>query len=148
MAQVLLIGFGGTGSKIVNQTVADLQRSARRHGTELSFDDGRMAFAVLDTNSNDIKGINKTNTGITNIQICDDKKIREYLNIYKAEGVRRWMPVSRGLLEESITDGCGQMRPKSRLAFRCRRCSQGDRFTIRSYGVLYINYRFRQHPDR
>ena len=117
MAQVLLIGLGGTGSRIVNHVVSDLQKSARRQGKDFSFDDGKMAFAVLDTNSNDIDGITNSNTGIKNIPICDDRKIKAYIKDYKTDGVTDWMPVSRGLLEESMIDGASQMRSKSRLAF-------------------------------
>lgn len=117
MAQVLLIGLGGTGSRIVNGVVSDLQKSAKRQGKNFSFDDGKMAYAVFDTNVNDIKGIDRTNTGITNIPICEDKKIKEYLNIYRSDGVSEWMPVSRELIEETMIDGASQMRSKSRLAF-------------------------------
>lgn len=87
MAQVLLIGLGGTGSRIVNSVVADLQKSARRQGKRFSFDDGKMAYAVFDTNVNDIAGINNTHTGITNIPISKDDKIKEYLKNYKSDGV-------------------------------------------------------------
>lgn len=117
MAQVLLIGLGGTGSRIVNNVVADLKRSARRQGKDFSFDDGKMAFAVLDTNANDVEGITRSNTGITNIPICDDRKIKAYIKDYKSEGVLDWMPLSRGMLEQTMIDGASQMRAKSRLAF-------------------------------
>ena len=69
MAQVLLIGLGGTGSRIVNNVVADLKRSARRQGKDFSFDDGKMAFAVLDTNMNDVGEINRSHTGIKNLNV-------------------------------------------------------------------------------
>ncbi len=116
MAQILLIGLGGTGSRIVNNVVADLQQSAKRQKKNFSFDDGNMSFAVFDTNRNDIEYIDKSNTGITNIRISSDKKIREYISNYKSEGVTDWMPISRKLLEETMIDGASQMRSKSRLA--------------------------------
>ncbi len=116
MAQVLLIGLGGTGSRIVNNTVADLQSVARRKGEAFSLDDGRMAFAVLDTNVNDMADIDKTLTGITNISTSKEAKIRDYLSQYNDKGVNKWMPHSRTLMEESMIDGASQMRSKSRLA--------------------------------
>ena len=65
MAQVLLIGLGGTGSRIVNSVVKDLQKAAKRKHKKFSTDDGKMAFAVLDTNMNDVGEINRSHTGFT-----------------------------------------------------------------------------------
>ena len=38
--QVLLIGLGGTGSRIVNNVVSDLQKAARRKNKKFSTADG------------------------------------------------------------------------------------------------------------
>ena len=117
MAQVLLIGLGGTGSRIVNHVVRDLQQTAKRNGDSFSTTDGEMAFIVLDTNANDVEEINKSQTGIRNISTSSSKKIKEYMSQYSYMGVSKWMPRSRALDEESMIDGASQMRSKSRLAF-------------------------------
>ena len=80
MAQVLLIGLGGTGSRIVNHVVRDLQQTAKRNGDSFSTTDGEMAFIVLDTNANDVEEINKSQTGIRNISTSSSKKIKEYMS--------------------------------------------------------------------
>ena len=116
MAQVLLIGLGGTGSRIVNNVVSDLQKVARRKKKKFSTADGKMAFAVLDTNMNDVGEINKSHTGINNISTSSEKKIKEYMSQYSYMGVSDWMPRSRTLDEETMIDGASQMRSKSRLA--------------------------------
>ena len=114
--QVLLIGLGGTGSRIVNNVVSDLQKAARRKNKKFSTADGKMAFAVLDTNMNDVGEINKSLTGINNISTSSEKKIKEYMSQYSYMGVSDWMPRSKTLDEETMIDGASQMRFKSRLA--------------------------------
>ncbi len=116
MAQVLLIGLGGTGSRIVNSVVKDLQKAAKRKHKKFSTDDGKMAFAVLDTNMNDVGEINRSHTGIKNISTSSEKKIKDYISQYSYMGISKWMPLSRTLDEESMIDGASQMRAKSRLA--------------------------------
>ena len=57
--QVLLIGLGGTGSRIVNNVVSDLQKAARRKNKKFFFFFFKMAYAVLDINMNVVGEINK-----------------------------------------------------------------------------------------
>lgn len=44
MAQTLLLGLGGTGSRIVNYVAADLKKK------RISINDGQICCTVLDTN--------------------------------------------------------------------------------------------------
>lgn len=111
MAQTLLLGLGGTGSRIVNYVAADLKKK------KISINDGQICCAVLDTNENDRKKIEDTGVGVPIIPTSKSRTIEEYLNMYANKGVRAWMPESPALLKESMKDGASQMRTKSRLAF-------------------------------
>lgn len=111
MAQTLLLGLGGTGSRIVNHVAAELKRK------HIAFNDGNICCAVLDTNDNDRKKVSATGVGIPVIGTSKERKIEEYLKIYAPKGVDDWMPQSPALLKESMKDGASQMRTKSRLAF-------------------------------
>ena len=111
MAQTLLLGLGGTGSRIVNYVAADLKKK------RISINDGEICCAVLDTNENDRKKLSNTGVGIPVIGTSKDRTIDTYLKMYADKGVRNWMPESPELLKESMKDGASQMRPKSRLAF-------------------------------
>lgn len=111
MAQTLLLGLGGTGSRIVN-CVADTLK--KKH---ISINDGKICCAVLDTNENDRSKIEKSGVGIPVIPTSKNRTIEDYLKMYSDIGVKLWMPESPALLKENMKDGASQMRPKSRLAF-------------------------------
>ena len=111
MAQTLLLGLGGTGSRVVNYVAAELKKK------RISINDGQICCAVLDTNGNDRKKIKETNVGIPIIPTSKSRIIEDYLKMYANKGVRSWMPESPPLLKESMEDGAAQMRTKSRLAF-------------------------------
>ena len=109
--QTLLLGLGGTGSRIVNYVAADLRKK------NISINDGTICCAVLDTNDNDRQKLMDTGVGIPVIPTSKDRIVSDYLKMYGPKGVREWMPESPALLKESMKDGASQMRPKSRLAF-------------------------------
>jgi len=111
MAQTLLLGLGGTGSRIVNYVAADLKKK------RINVNDGHICCTVLDTNENDRKKILETGVGIPVIPTSKDRIVDDYLKMYSNKGVREWMPESPALLKESMKDGASQMRTKSRLAF-------------------------------
>ena len=111
MSQSLLIGLGGTGSRVVNNVVKLL----RQHGK--SFNDGQICCAVLDTNVNDNESIKNSNTGIPVIATSKPIRIRQYLTDYMYKGIDEWCPQSPSFLEETMLDGAGELRTKSRIAF-------------------------------
>jgi hypothetical protein len=111
MAQTLLLGLGGTGSRVINYVASDLKKK------KISINDGQICCTVLDTNDNDRKKIAETGIGVQIVATSKDRKIEDYLKIYSNKGVRNWMPESPALLKESMKDGAAQMRTKSRLAF-------------------------------
>ena len=111
MAQTLLLGLGGTGSRIVNYVAADLRKK------KIGINDGHICCAVLDTNDNDRKKIAETGVGIPIIPTSKPRMIGDYIKMYSHKGVRDWMPESPDLLKQDMKDGASQMRPKSRLAF-------------------------------
>ncbi len=104
-APTLLVGLGGTGSKIVAR-VADLVK-----GKESS----NIAFAVFDTDINELNEIQKKNPFIKTIQTSTKQTVGEYLN--KDTHARdSWFPVNAILNGKTLTEGAGQVRSISRLA--------------------------------
>ena len=71
MAQTLLLGLGGTGSRIVNYVAADLKKK------RISINDGQICCAVLDTNENDRKKIVETGVGIPVVPTSKDRIIED-----------------------------------------------------------------------
>lgn len=111
MAQSLLIGLGGTGSRVVNNVVKLLKKN------RLAFNDGQICCAVLDTNTNDMGDIRRSGTDVPVYETSKPQRISDYLDQYNHLNVREWCPVSPAFLTQSMLDGCSEVRVKSRLAF-------------------------------
>ncbi|OWY22266.1 hypothetical protein C7N43_02320 [Sphingobacteriales bacterium UPWRP_1] len=103
----ILIGLGGIGSQIVDKVYSWIPPHRR------SF----VAVHAFDTNVNDItklKNLNREN--IT--QTSTNWTVEEYLRMADAS-VKDWFPFEqKEILRKSLTDGAGQIRSVSRLAYR------------------------------
>ncbi len=103
----LLVGLGGLGSKIVNDIYTMIPKGKR----------GRVAVLAFDTNINDIKKLDhipKTNV----VQTSSSRTVKQYL-ANTDESVKEWFPHESGEINrKSLTDGAGQVRAVSRLAYR------------------------------
>lgn len=99
IAPTLLVGLGGTGSKIVcrvSQMVTEEQRK-------------RIGFAVFDTDINELREIREANPFIKTIQTSTKLTVGEYLNI-DTHARDEWFPVNGILNSKSLTEGAGQVR--------------------------------------
>mgnify|MGYP000506105275 FL=1 len=97
IAPTLLVGLGGTGSKIVcrvSQMVTEEQRK-------------RIGFAVFDTDINELREIREANPFIKTIQTSTKLTVGEYLNI-DTHARDEWFPVNGILNSKSLTEGAGQ----------------------------------------
>lgn len=104
-APTLLIGLGGTGCKII-ENVSNMVTEEQRDS---------IAFAVFDTDINDLRGIQQRNPFIKIIQTSTKQSVGEYLN--KDTHARdSWFPVNAILNGKTLTEGAGQVRSISRLA--------------------------------
>lgn len=111
MKQTVLIGLGGTGSRVVNNVSKILQEK------DIDINDGLVTCAVLDTNQADNDLIKSSGTAIPVIPTCDDRTIDRYLQDYASKKPMTWCPYSRSFGAETMIDGASEMRVKSRLAF-------------------------------
>lgn len=104
-APTLLIGLGGTGSKIVER-VSKMVTPEQRNN---------ISFAVFDTDINELKEIQERNPFIRTIQTSTKQTAGEYLE--KDTHARdTWFPVNAILNGKTLTEGAGQVRSISRLA--------------------------------
>lgn len=111
MKQTVLIGLGGTGSRVVNNVARELRER------NIGINDGIVTCAVLDTNQTDNELIKDSGTEIPVIATCDERTIDEYLANYAHKDPRSWCPYSRSLGTQTMIDGASEMRVKSRVAF-------------------------------
>ena len=104
-APTLLVGLGGTGSKIV-QRVSKMVTEEQRNN---------IAFAVFDTDVNELRVIQEKDPFIKTVQTSTKQTVGEYLN--KDTHARdTWFPVNAILNGKTLTEGAGQVRSISRLA--------------------------------
>ena len=111
MAKSLLIGLGGTGSRIVNSVVKEL------HENKIEINNGEICCAVLDTNVNDNKSINDSGTGVPVIPTSTSQTVEQYFVKYKHLGIEDWCPSAPALKKADMKDGASELRVKSRIAF-------------------------------
>lgn len=106
IAPTLLVGLGGTGSKIVCRVSKLVSKEQRDH----------LGFAVFDTDINELRDIQRANPHIKIIQTSTRLSVGEYLNI-DTHARDTWFPVNAILNSKTLTEGAGQVRAISRLAF-------------------------------
>ena len=119
----LLLGLGGTGSRIINYVATDLNNRGIR------INDGNICCAVIDTNGDDQEKIKGTGSGIPVLATSKPRKVKDYMIKYARPSkgsvdydddktyADDWMPMSAQLAITDMTSGAAQMRVKSRLAF-------------------------------
>lgn len=104
-APTLIVGLGGTGSKIVRivyERATEKQRANIR-------------FVVFDTDVNELRQIEEETPSIRVIQTSNRLTVGEYLD--KDTFARdEWFPVNKILYNKALTEGAGQVRAISRLA--------------------------------
>lgn len=103
----ILIGLGGLGSSIVDMIYGWIPADKR----------GFVAIHTFDTNVNDISKLrNLTKDNVT--QTSTNWTVAEYLRMAD-ESVKDWFPYEQTEIQrKSLTDGAGQVRAVSRLAYR------------------------------
>ncbi|MHC0035595.1 tubulin-like doman-containing protein [Pseudoneobacillus sp. C159] len=100
----ILIGLGGIGSQIVNKIYGDIPLESRK----------RVAIHVFDTDMNSIKKLKHLKDHAT--QTSTNKSVGEYL--HQNESALAWFPQNPQLKKKTMTEGAGQIRAVSRLAFQ------------------------------
>ncbi|MDR1422198.1 MAG: tubulin-like doman-containing protein [Coriobacteriales bacterium] len=109
IAPTLIIGLGGTGATIINR----VNRIIRESG---NIDSGRVRYCAFDTDVNELRDIKNSNPDIRTVQTSTKATVGEYLeNDRHARDT--WFPNNAILARKTLTEGAGQVRAISRLAF-------------------------------
>jgi len=109
-APTLIVGLGGKGSDIalrVSKMVRDRLSPEQQQ---------QIGFAVFDTDVNELKEIKRGNPFVKTIQTSTKLSVGEYLDI-DTHSRDTWFPVNAILNGKTLTEGAGQVRAISRLAF-------------------------------
>jgi len=104
-APTLLVGLGGTGSKIIRKVAKLASAEQRKH----------LGFAAFDTDINELRDIKAADPFVKTVQTSTKLSVGEYLNI-DTHARDSWFPVNTILNSKTLTEGAGQVRAVSRLA--------------------------------
>jgi len=105
-APTLLVGLGGRGCKVICQ-VAELVSNEQLKNIE---------FVAIDTDVNELQDVERKYPFVKTIQISSRMTVGEYLEINK-HARDTWFPVNKMLNSKVLSEGAGQVRAISRLAF-------------------------------
>lgn len=105
-ASTLIVGLGGMGLKVV-------RRLAMRVEAEGLSD---VEFVAMDTDVNDLRQVHEENPRIHTVQTSPSGTVGAALNS-NSYARELWFPVNDGLTGKPFTEGAGQVRAVSRLAF-------------------------------
>lgn len=103
--RTLFVGLGGTGSAVVQM----LAQKCRGSETD------NVSFVVLDTNVNDLSKVSN-GPKVYAIQTSNTQSVGDYLK-YDKDALKNWFPKNPVLYDKTVSEGAGQVRAISRLAF-------------------------------
>ena len=106
LAPTLIVGLGGTGCKVVAKVAQRTSEEQRK----------RVRFVCIDTDVNDLRKLREANPMIKTIQTSAPYSVGEYLN-NNTFARDTWFPTHHILNGKTPTEGAGQVRAISRLAF-------------------------------
>lgn len=105
-APTMFIGVGGTGCKIIRKVYDYCMPEEREN----------VGFVCLDTNVNDLNEIKKNCKGIACVQTSNTQTVGSYLDIDQ-DASKNWFPKNSVIYDKTVSEGAGQLRAISRLAF-------------------------------
>jgi len=107
LAPTLIVGLGGRGSEIVAK-VAEMITNAKQRE--------RINFVVFDTDVNELNQIKRKHSYIRTVQTSTNMTVGDYLHLDKYSRDNTF-PVNPNLYRKTLTEGAGQVRAISHLAF-------------------------------
>ncbi len=107
MAMKLIIGLGGTGSRVVEQIAERIRKDGGNSGND------RTSCIVIDSDPNEEIG---DEDGLRRFLACTPMRVRDCVAQYDAFRPEEWLPHDPALMEESMMDGANS-RAKARLTF-------------------------------
>ena len=108
-APAVIIGVGGIGSDICARIERMLPQDAP--------DRGVFRFVIMDTDVNTIRDIKRNGFGGTTIRLSDNMTVNACLEMLKKGTLADWYPENGIFANKAMTEGAGQYRSVSRLAF-------------------------------
>ena len=106
-APTLIVGIGGAGTKIATRV---MDRVGGRKTENLE-------FVVVDTDANELGEMKRKYPTLKTVQTSPNMTVGDYLEYHNSYARDTWFPRSNVLRSKAFTEGAGQVRAISRLAF-------------------------------
>lgn len=120
-APSVIIGVGGVGSQIcaeVERQVASIREMQRRDiSTGKSQEIENIRFVAIDTDVNSLRTLYADGFRGERILLTENMTVGKCRNIIGDVGISDWYPPNAAFSNKSMTEGAGQQRSISRLAF-------------------------------
>lgn len=108
-AAAIIIGIGGIGSDIC----ARVERMLPQNVLENRY----FRFVIMDTDRNTIRRLQRSGFGGTAIKLSDNMTVARCQEMLREKGLVDWYPENGIFANKAMTEGAGQYRSISRLAF-------------------------------
>lgn len=108
-AAAIIIGIGGIGSDICARVEQMLPKD--------TLDNRYLRFVIMDTDRNTIRRLQRRGFGGTAIKLSDNMTVARCHEMLREKGLAGWYPQNGIYDNKAMTEGAGQYRSISRLAF-------------------------------
>lgn len=98
--------MAGTGCKIITAVAEKCDPAEVQN----------IRFIGFDTNVNDLQEVSKSGARIYRVQTSNPQTVGNYLN-HDEDALKNWFPKSAVMYDKTVSEGAGQVRAISRLAF-------------------------------
>lgn len=115
-APSVIIGVGGIGSQICARVEAQLSRAEKNTGGKQR-GDSNIRFVALDTDVNSLRELYRHGFRGKRILLTDNMTVAKCRDIIRDQAIDKWYPKNSIFKKKSMTEGAGQQRSISRLAF-------------------------------
>lgn len=136
-APTIIIGVGGVGSQICAKVEKQLLRTAGQRGKKGPAEHTR--FIAIDTDVNSLRELQRHGFQGKRILLTDNMTVAKCRDTINDSSINRWYPENTIFSKKSMTEGAGQQRSISRLAFEyCMRDGRLDQLndTVRDLNQL------------
>lgn len=114
-APTIIIGVGGVGSQVCAKVEEQLLRTSNRNGDGSSM--GSTRFIAIDTDINSLRELHRHGFQGKRVLLTDNMTVAKCRDAINDPAIGKWYPENSIFSKKSMTEGAGQQRSISRLAF-------------------------------
>lgn len=134
-ASTIIIGAGGVGSQICAKVEEELRCAKRQGGAGNAAENTR--FIAIDTDVNSLRDLQRHGFSGKRILLTDNMTVAKCRDTINDPSINKWYPENTIFGKKSMTEGAGQQRSISRLAFEY--CVRDGRLDVLDNTIRDLN---------